>query len=246
MTGVTGQTIVNAALQEHNLVGIADAPAGGPMAQFVLEKLNRLIDNWNAERALVYDIGFASYTLTPNHQPHLIGPGLVAPDFAVTQRPVTVDGANLVLTTVTPNIRQPLDLVDDDWWRTNRVQGLTSPMPTALYYSPAWPNGELFLWPVPTTAYQLELQTRTVLATVALATPINLPPGYQDAITLTLAEDIASAFGQVISPKLEQNALRARARIMAVNDGTPRLQTRDAGMPGRRGGGYNYRTGLNT
>lgn len=246
MTGITGQTIVQAALQEHNLVGVADAPASGPMADLVLAKLNRLLDRWNADRAMVYSSVFAAYTLTPGHQPHLIGPGLSLPDFAASQRPVSIEGANIIITTTAPNIRTPLTLRDDEWWRTNAVQGIASTIPTDLYYSADWPNGSIYLWPVPQTAYQLELQLRVILANVTLATTINLPPGYQSAIELTLAEDIANSFGQVVTPKLEQLAREARALIMGVNDVTPRIATRDAGMPGGRGGGYNYRTGMNT
>ncbi|MCC6417225.1 MAG: hypothetical protein IT429_03135, partial [Gemmataceae bacterium] len=120
---------------------------------------------------------------------------------------------------------------------------------TDLYYDPTWPNGAIYLWPVPTQAYGLDLRTRVLLDAVTLSSTFSLPPGYQDAITLTLAESLASAYVRPIAASLAQAALAARARIQANNDVTPTLQTQDSGMPGYGSGmdsNFNYRTGMLT
>lgn len=239
-SAVAIQTLLEEALQEIGVLGAEET--GDPAdVSFALRKLNRLLDDWNAIREAVYGELFTSYTLTPNLQPHTIGPNSAT--FTVTQRPVDLLGANLILTNVTPNVRTPITLRDSDWWGDLAVLDLTSSIPTDCYYSPAWPNGAIYLWPIPTAAYHLELQTRVLLNAVTLADTFWLPPGYRNAITLTLAEALAPAFHATLTQGTIQQASQARARIFANNDQTPRLTTLDAGMPGATGQStFNYRS----
>lgn len=208
----------------------------------ILGKLNRLLDRWNTQRLYTYNVNFVNYTLTPNLQPHTIGP---SGTFTVSVRPVEIKWAAIILNNVTPNVTSPLTLRDDDWWANQRVKSLATSLPTDLYYSPDFPNGSLFMWPIPTTAWGLELETRTILSSVVISDTINLPPGYEDAITLTLAEDICSMFEKTPNPVLLSAAMRARAAIKSTNSFSPRISTVDSGMP--KSGGtrsdFNYRTG---
>jgi len=237
---ITAGDLCADALREIGVLNAVDPPSGEDAA-FVLSKLNRILDNLNAERQAVYESVFATYTLTPALQPHTIGP---TGTFVVTQRPVTIEAANLVDTTVTPNVRIPLTLRDDAWWASVAVQGLTGTYPTDLVYSPGWPNGELTLWPVPTTALGLELQSRLVLAEVALTTTFSMPPGYRDMLILTLAEDCIGAYGRPVPSMLPSRAAAARHRVNVNNVQIPVLQTQDSGMPGGKGY-YNWMTGRN-
>lgn len=213
-------------------------------AQFCLSKFNRMLDSWNTQKLYAYNRMFASIPLQPNHQPHTIGPGA---DFNAPQRPVTIENANIVLNTVNPPVRSPLNLRDDDWWASQRVQGVATTLPTDLYYSPDFPIGQLYLWPVPTKNYLLELWSRVVLSTVAnLNIILSLPPGYEDALTLTLAEILVSPFQAQPSPILIANALHARGAIQRTNSKAPFISTADSGMPSNMGKNittYNYRTG---
>ena len=208
----------------------------------VLGKLNRLLDRWNTQRLYAYNVSFVNYTLTPNLQPHTIGP---TGTFNVAVRPVEILAAALILNNITPNVTMPLTLRDDVWWAGQRVKPLKTSVPTDLYYSPDFPNGSLFLWPIPTTAWGLELETRVILSSVVISDTLNLPQGYEDAITLSLAEDICSMFSKSPNPLLISGAMRARAAIKGTNSYSPRISTFDAGMP--KGGGtrsdFNYITG---
>jgi hypothetical protein len=125
-----------------------------------------------------------------------------------------------------------------------RARAVTSATPSDLFYSADWPLGGIYLWPVPTTAYTLELEIETLLAAVALTDTFSLPQGYQRALRLTLAEHLAPPFGQAISPMTAMHAMDARASIFGNNDTIPTLVTRDAGMPGGGGGGFNFRSGF--
>lgn len=234
---LTGRDLVTDALLEINIYDALDTPSPQDAA-FVLRKLNRILDNWNADRAAVYADQFQAYTLTPALSPHTIGP---SGTFVVTQRPVSLEGVTLLLPTVnSPQIT--ISIRDQAWYRSLSIPSLSTQQPTDVYYDPTWPNGKLYFYPVPNAAYQVVLWTRIVLATLGLNDAFTLPPGYQDAITLTLAEDIAPTFEKPVAPSLAKKAQEARERIFTNNVIVPLLVTQDSGMP-TAGGGSNRSRG---
>lgn len=233
---------IRLALMEIRVARAGDVVNPDDMADSLLI-LNELLDAFNADERALYTQFITSFTLTPNLQPHTIGvsTNVPAPTWNVTiARPMKVLAANLIISS---NIRMPLNLRDDAWWMDLRARAVTSAIPTDLFYSPDWPNGSVSLWPVPMAAYSLELEYETLLASLASGDTFDLPPGYQQALRLTLAERLAPAFGQSLSSSTERRAREARALIWGNNDAIPNLVTRDAGMPGGSGGGFNYRTG---
>lgn len=239
----TTRQILNDALMEIGVYSVAETPTAADLS-VALGKLNRILDNWNAERAAVYCDRFQTFTITPNLSPHTIGAAVDLPTWEVDQRPVTIAGASVVLDNVTPAVYVPVAVHDAAWWQGVTVPGVTSEFPTDLYYEPDWPLGSVYLWPVPTVAYGIELQLRVILSSLVLSDTFSMPPGYKDAIVLTLAEQLARPFGKAPDDTLRRDAAKARARIFAVNDDTPRISTHDAGMPGRGRPTFNYRTGL--
>lgn len=247
---------LTAALVEIRVARGGDVASPDDM-DLALTLFNELLDAWNADARAVYNRTFTTFTLTANLQPHTIGLAANTPTFTVTiARPTKVLNANLILSN---NIRVPFILpngergiLNDDQWNAitagaaaGQAVTITASVPRYLYYSSGWPNGSIYLWPVPSTAYGLELETDTLLAAVELADTLDLPPGYQQALRLTLAETLCGAFGQNTPPSLMTRAKQARDRIFGVNDQIPDLDTRDAGMPsgGSRRGRFNYLTG---
>jgi hypothetical protein len=240
----TTRQVLTDALVELGVYSVAETPSAADIS-IVLSVLNRLLDNWNAERAAVYVETFASFTLVPSLQVHTIGPAAETPTWEVTQRPVSIDGADVAINNVSPTIYTPITVhTDPNWWQSLAVPGITSEYPTDLYYEPAWPLGRVYLWPVPTSAFDVRLQLRVVLGSLGLADEFSLPPGYRDAITLTVAERAARAFGKALDPSLRLDASKARAVIFRNNDLPVPIQTADSGMPrGGRGPYFNYRNG---
>lgn len=209
---------------------------------------NELLDGLNATPRAIYTNAFTTFTLTANLQPHTIGLAANTPTFTVTiGRPARIVSANLILSN---NIRVPLDLLNAQQWNAisagaaaGQAVTITSAVPMGLYYDPAWPTGNIYLWPVPDTAYGLELQTATLLAQVLSSDTFDLPFGYQQALRLTLAERLAPAFGQSVSRETAKAAQDARALIWGDNDEIPNAIA-DAGVPmGARGCGFNFLTG---
>jgi hypothetical protein len=227
--------------------GILDLPQGQVApgeSSDALQALNLILDEWSARKSYVWSVAFTTHTLTPNHQPHLIGPSLSPPDFAAVARPVRIESASLILTTSTPNVDQPLNLRDAEWWANLRIKDLATTIPTDLYYQPDEPNGALYLWPVPTFAYGLRLETWTALNQFAtVGDTFTAPPAYAQALILTLAERMCVWFGMPITPALAQQALNARRSVMTNNNKSPRISSADWGVGRGRPGGFNWYTG---
>lgn len=216
-------------------------------ADVAVVRLNQVFDNYNAMKEASYVERFDTFTFIPNQQDYTIGPAVTLSDFTIANaRPDTLQWANVILDNVSPTVRNPINIMDYQWWASTSVRGVTSTFPTGVYYEPDWPAGVLHFWPVPTAAYGLEIVTSNTFAQVTINDTLNLPSGYQNAIMLTLAEDLAPAFGRPLHPKTVERASQARARIYAANEFVPTLRTQDAGMPSntRNRASFNYKSGL--
>lgn len=241
-----GSTIVTAALMEVGTYAPGESISSADL-NFGLDKLNRLMDAWNSEILSKYTEQFSTFTLIANHQPHTIGISSDNPDFVVTgNRPERIDGANLVIQQGNPSYNIVLNIRDADWWQAQTVQTLTSQYPTDLYYEPDWPNGSIYLWPIPTVAYPLQLEFRTALIRLAQFTPFYLPPGYWDAVVNNLALSLCPAFQVEPSAVLVAAARLSKAQVQSANSWSPRISTGGDGLPtgGPQRPSFDWRTGF--
>lgn len=237
---MTTRQLIAEAFQEIGVIAIGDTLSDA-LASVGLEKLKRLLNSWNADRQAVYADQFPTFTLIPSLQPHTIGPSGAT---WTTARPVSIEGAQLVLSggsTITIHLHQAA------WWQGLPNATVSSATPTDGYYDPTFPNGSLYLFPVPTSASSVQLLVRRVLdEAITLATVFTLPPGYREAVTLTLAEACAG-IGAVSDPgllgRLAQSATKARAVVFMNNLVIPPLITQDSGMPAVNARWFDYRTG---
>lgn len=243
MNTTAGQLIASA-LQEIGVLGASDVASAADSA-YGLTKLNARYDEWASEQAFAYNVNFTLYTLVPNVNYQTIGPGGY---FNVPIRPMRIESATI---RVPDNVDIPVRVYNgaagDQWWANQQVKQVTSSVPIALYYSPDWPIGNLYYWPVPTTAYGTLLETWVLLQSVAsLATQINLPPGYWNAIMLTLAEDLCGPFGKQPPAYLAPKAKRAREALQSNNLKSPVTSTADSGMrnTARPSADFNWISGM--
>lgn len=250
--------IIADALREITVYNPIDTLQAEDLGQGV-RRLNRILDMYAARRVWAYTTTFTEYTLTPNHQPTLIGPGLTSPDFATVNaapRPVRLESCNLVLTDVTPNVDVPMNIRDAAWWASQRVKGISTDIPTDVYYEPDFPSGSLYFWPVPSFAYGVRLETwievgQFPLTSEGVPNPkaaFSAPPAYELAIVLTLAEYSAVPYGKPLSADLRENARQARAAVEGNNNVSPRIASADYGTRGRPAtrprGDFNYYSGM--
>lgn len=233
--------LITDSLRELRVINATDAPASED-ADLGLRRLNLIVDDWNAQREAIYAETFSTFVLVPATQPHLIGPSGTTGWDTVTQRPVAISRASLIIGTA----RYPIAVRDRTWYAGLYDPELTGAQPSDLWYEPDWPNGKCYFYPVPSSAYSVELLLRTILAPFTLAATLSMPPGYEHGLMLTLAEQLAPSFGQAaqLTPQTVREASRLRAVIQMNNKPDVHISTVDAGMPqaggGRRG---DYRTG---
>jgi hypothetical protein len=204
--------------------------------------LNQQINYWAARSCYAYTTTFVTYTLTPGHQPHLIGPGLTAPDFDVNLRPTTIQSASVILTDTKTDI--PINLRDNAWWAANRVKSIQSNIPTDLYYETDYPNGQLWFWPVPNFAYGVRLEGNVVLQEFSTLDDCFIAPqAYRAAVTLTLAEELCDIWGTPTPPNLPRRAMKARDALQSNNNLPPRISSADWGTRSSPAGDFNFQTG---
>lgn len=221
--------LVTDALAKIRMARAGDVPNPNDMA-FGMRALNRLIDGWNAERPRVYREFFQDFTLTPSLDPHTIGP--TGATFTVTgTRPVSIDAAGLNIGG-SPATYQRITVYDWRYYASRAQPGLSTALPFALYYDPAYTNGNgnCYFWPVPTSALGVRLWMRQVLASVAQTDNVTLPQGYEIALLWSLARFFSSDFGQAWPADNERQYTQAIAAIEGNNDVVPTIATRDSGM----------------
>lgn len=241
---VTALAIIKAAGQEIGALAPGEIPSNEDQA-WILEKLQRLVDQYNARRPMVFNVNFSVFTLNPPATPETpttIGPG---GDFDVNQRPVTIESIGLILAG-TPGVELPLNCRDDDWWANNRIKGLTSTLPTDYYYSPDWPLGQIFFWPVPTASHQVNIRTREVLGEyTTFVQAFSMPPAYWNLIVYELAISIGPSFAREPSSTLIGLWKAAIKAVQVNNIQSPRLASDSPSQP--TGGGrpdFNFLDGL--
>ncbi len=214
-----------------------------------LELLQRIIDQWNARRGLIFSVGFTLYNLIPNHGPHTIGPtGDLNTGPAASYRPVQVSSCSFVLNPGATNpVDLPVQMRDKDWWAANPLKSLLSSIITDCYYEPASPNGNLNFFPICNTNGVVRLEQWSSLAqAVALNSQLGLVQGYWEALVTTLALALCPSFEKQPSPVLVARQAAAIKAIFENNDKAPRIET-NSGMPGTAGTGrpdFNFLTGM--
>jgi len=90
---VSANDIITAAMMELGMLAANEFPSAAD-SQWALQKLQRIIDRYNARLPMVYNVNFALFTLPAGSNPFYIGPGA---QFDVNQRPVSIPSIGLIL-----------------------------------------------------------------------------------------------------------------------------------------------------
>jgi hypothetical protein len=184
-----------------------------------LVALNEMIDSWATERLMTYEIVRQTFTLTPGTGVYQIGVGVASPNFN-TARPVRIEEANAVSGGATI----PIKLVNAQEYSEVTEKLIEGVIPRKIYFDGAWPNANIYLWPVPSAATTLEIYTWQALLSssggpgfVNLGDNLSVPPGYQKALRFNLAVAFAAEYGLDVRPDVLRNAADAKQKILQLN-----------------------------
>jgi hypothetical protein len=249
---MTVSDLITRSMRLLGALNIGDQPTAAE-AQNALTALNALADAWALERLLLYTTGRNLYNLAPNQQVYQIGP--LGPDW-IAPRPLSLEGAGLIISSSDPTqvLEVPLEVLRTDRdWQMLRVKGITSTLPTKLYYDHGFStgagnlgSGNIALWPVPTQANQIALYTPTAISQfTGLTQTISLPPGYNRALVYSLAIEMAPEFDRQPSEVIVAVAERALDNLKRTNLQLNRLRCDPALTGAGRGWsrGWNWQIG---
>lgn len=169
----------------------------------------------------------------------------VTPDF-VGPRPEAILRMNLWMTSSSPNTPTRINLSPVsamEWANISALEINAVNVTTVYYYDPQYPCGVINVWP-PLNGNALEIFTWGFLnPPLSRDTLMQIPPGYVDAITWTLAQRLwGVCTNSVVANKFPfayicGQAKLARDRVRAVNAPMPRLSNDFGGstISGARG-----------
>lgn len=233
-TDQTFLDLIKRSMRSAGLLQAGESPSAEDTDDVALI-LNAMLDAWAIDELYVYNHTVDSYALTANQQQYDVGPTATAP-FNIT-RPARVEVANLKITSQSPNVEIPLEILDDDGWMRIPVKSITGTYPTKLYYSPSYPNGSLNFWPIPTSGLSVVLELWNQFSQFTdYTTAFSFPPGYFEAMYLNGAVRLSTPeYGiEVVPASLQRLANEARSRIQAVNASPPPQLLPDFGTQGVR------------
>lgn len=221
-------------------------PIAAADALWALELLQRLIDLWNAKRAMIFSVGLQTFAVPANTAPVTIGPtGALVPSDGY--RPVQIGNAMFVLNAGSSNpVDTPINIRDKDWWAGNPVKQQQSSIITDLFYDPASPNGNLNFWPVLNAGGTVRLELwNSLKQAIALGTKLAMVQGYWEGLVSTLALWLCPSYERQPSPVLVARQAAAVKAIFENNAAPPTIDTA-AGMPSSGGlqPDYDFLTGM--
>lgn len=217
----TALDLITEAMDDAGIIGVGQTPLAEDTTK-ALRRLNAMIAQWNRRRWLVYHLEDVVFQAT-GALSYSIGSG---GDIAAT-RPDRIE-AGFFRQTVgnAPNqVDYPLWVLDarEEY---NRIALKNMPsFPQYLFYDSAFPLGNIFIWPVPSSLYEIHLSVKSTLQQFeSLGDAFNLPPEYEECIRLNLAVRLRVAYQLGMDQQLTGLAKVALNTIKNTNTQIPSLR----------------------
>jgi hypothetical protein len=221
----------------------------------ILQSANQMIDSWAIDDLMLFTWPSQIFNLQAMIQQYTIGPTGVF----VAVRPQEIEFANVILNTVNPVVRVPMDILDVVEWASIRVQQIPSALPLKLWYDRQFDadgNGTIHIWPGPISNYDLELFIPQQLQSFVDATTVyTFPPGYAAAIRSNLAVSIAPMVeisNKLVRTDRQHKDMFAQVRYKAAQDkellesynARAKVLPADPAFMSQRRRGWNYVLGV--
>lgn len=223
--------LINMALLDSGIIGVGQV-ANAEDVNNAYTRLQWMIQQWQRKRYLTFHLLNLPLTST-GASSYTVGPG---GDFQIGTRPDRLESGCFFrqLVQSSPNqIDYPLELLEsyEDYNRIALKQLQT--FPAYVYYDPAYPLGKVYFWPIPQPGiYQMNLLVKCTLIDIVsggVATVLDavLPNEYFQAIYVSLAEILRTAYRLPVDPILSGRAKDSREVIRNASAQLARLRMPD-------------------
>lgn len=211
----TAQDLIQAAFEELGVYAPGETLTAADAARG-LWALNGMLDSWSNESLFCYAIQEFTVPLQVGQNQYTIGPGGQV-NGVRPLRAITGPGAAYVMDS--NQCRYPVDVIERDQWNQIGLLTTNSQIPTRMFYDPQFPLAILNVFPTPAADYNLYFDAYLQLSDFAnLTTPMQLPPGYQDAIQHNLAIRLQPYFQRAqLSPVIVELASTTKAAVKRTN-----------------------------
>ena len=196
-----------------------------------LRALNEMVDAWQLERLMIYNVGRTAYALSAGVGSYTLGPG----GTLGTTRPLRVDAAG-ILRSGAPEA--PLPVLTLNQYRAQQY---------GVYIDGAHPTANVSLYPPPQGGEQLALYTWAPLTEFSnLDASYQLPQGYPRALRWNLALELAAGASiqkkipDVLYANIMQQAVDSKAWIKSFHAAPPPVMDATDGGALACGCGHGY------
>jgi hypothetical protein len=154
-----------------------------------------------------------SITLTPGQYLYTWGGG----GDVSTTRPYQLLGCYIE---DSEGVTHPVDIIPEGKYRSISVKGTVS-RPYSLHYHPSYPLAEIYLYPVPSDAESLYIDSfkpwTETSSFSGLTDVLSFPSNYEEALIYNLAIRLSDEFGKQVSAATAAIAASTLNAIMSVN-----------------------------
>lgn len=214
----TAAVMIADALEEIGVLGEGQTPTTDMISRG-LRMLNRILDTNAHLRQFDFTSPRLSVALTGQASLDIGPTGDIA-----TDRPLNIESAIATL----GNIDYPVDVIEADQWDSIAYKSSTGSVPECVYYDGAYPDGNLYLYPVSSGA-TLKLRVTTSVKSFANAyVDLNMPEGYEDALMLALAVRSCPSYSRPVNPETKLAAMNAMRIIKRTNRTIKKLKLPEA------------------
>jgi hypothetical protein len=205
-------TLIGSSLRKLGVYASGETPDASELADG-LSALQSMLRSWAALNINVFATVKETKTLTPAKYLYTWGTG----GDITTARPHQIAGAYIL---ESGGVSHPVDLISESQYRNTVVKGTVS-RPYALFFHPSFPLAEIYLYPVPSDAEVLYLDSwKSFTETSSFSSTsdtLAFPLHYEEPLIYNLAVRLAPEFGKTLAPEVAAIAVSSYERLVILN-----------------------------
>ena len=228
--------LVRSILKASGVVGVGQTPLAEDSNEGLFQ-LNLLLNEWNENRFELFGLENVSFTGT-GATSYSVGSGQTVD----VDRPSKIESA--FRRQISPQVDTPIEVIrSQEDYNAIALKNIGN-VPQCVFYDPTFPNGNLYVYPAPSSQYQVFLSVlRRISQFATLNETISLPNIYYNALYWCGAQSIRAAYRRPPDISIDRKAKNARTTMRKANMQIP-IAKLPRGLPGMTGPtqGYNIYT----